>query len=444
MSNRLIVVLFAVSTVAFFSFGSYKNWPYKIESDGKYYYHFLVSFWNDCDLDFTNDYRTEQPAWAHSSLDNYEFKNRVSPITGRPATVFTCGLAILWLPFFTFAQFLLFIGSWVGFSVPEGGAWSLFHQYTVMYSAVLFTCWGLYLLARIGMRWIGVNSGQAILMVLFSSPLFYYAIFEPSLSHAYDFFSLCLILWVMAEYRSDRHWQRYVYVGAALALHFLIRTQNLITILIFMGVLVKYWEIRVRSDWRGIGVMLGVLFLGVLPTFIINKYIFGAYSVVPQTAAFGERFLDLTRPHFFSVLFSLRNGLFSHHPFLLLGLWGYTMRLLNSWRSDQSEKWVYAGLGAAFLAQVYINSSVLDWWAGHSFGQRRLVSMLPLFALGFLEVERWVGLMAKKYQAGWAATGGLAVVSGIYLMFIHVFLWDYDQPHNILEWMFVLAPQKWF
>jgi hypothetical protein len=40
-------------------------------------------------------------------------------------------------------------------------------------------------------------------------------------------------------------------------------------------------------------------------------------------------------------------------------------------------------LAATVIAlQVYVNASVSDWWAGNAFGQRRLIDVLPFFALG--------------------------------------------------------------
>ena len=39
-----------------------------------------------------------------------------------------------------------------------------------------------------------------------------------------------------------------------------------------------------------------------------------------------------------------------------------------------------------FAIHTYLNAAVLDWWGGHAFGQRRLLSCLPLFALGLAHI----------------------------------------------------------
>ena len=43
--------------VIFFSFGTNRNRSYKIESDGKYHYQYVISLYLDNDIDFTNNYR---------------------------------------------------------------------------------------------------------------------------------------------------------------------------------------------------------------------------------------------------------------------------------------------------------------------------------------------------------------------------------------------------
>ena len=55
--QKYFFALFLFLTLSYFCFGTFKNWPYKIESDGKYYYQYLVSGYYDHDFDFSNNYR---------------------------------------------------------------------------------------------------------------------------------------------------------------------------------------------------------------------------------------------------------------------------------------------------------------------------------------------------------------------------------------------------
>src|SRR5207244_11413737 len=43
-------------------------------------------------------------------------------------------------------------------------------------------------------------------------------------------------------------------------------------------------------------------------------------------------------------------------------------------------------LAAGFAGSVLVNASMQDWWGAEAFGQRRLLGLTPLFALGLGEV----------------------------------------------------------
>jgi hypothetical protein len=151
--------------------------------------------------------------------------------------------------------------------------------------------------------------------------------------------------------------------------------------------------------------------------------------------------LDPLHPKILEVLFSARNGLFSHHPLLLVGLAGFAWLLASP--PAGLPRWFLGTLLGAFLVQVWVNASTQDWWGGHSFGQRRLLSSLPLFALGlsFLleNVRRRAGdRITRPVLAAAAAT----MVLGFYLTLIHVFAWSYDEPHDVFRWMFRTVPAK--
>jgi hypothetical protein len=199
-----------------------------------------------------------------------------------------------------------------------------------------------------------------------------------------------------------------------------------------------------------------------LPVLLINNYLYGNPLAIPQ----GNQFLDLAHPQVLGLLFSQRNGLFSHHPVLVFGGIGFvaflTSRVFNqaptpdqpgadsTWGlscnsaccpplSRKQGLLFFGAMSVAFAFQVYINSTARDWWSGHSFGQRRLISSFPLFVFGLAYcADRLLAFSLRWY----ALAVGVLSLSGMYLMFIHVFLWDYEQPHNILAWMFWYAPKE--
>jgi len=83
-------------------------------------------------------------------------------------------------------------------------------------------------------------------------------------------------------------------------------------------------------------------------------------------------------PHLTDLLFSPRHGLFTWTPLYLAAAAGWALWL----RRDRR----LAGLLIfGFLISALLNSSFWDWWGADSFGQRRLLGLTPLFALGLGE-----------------------------------------------------------
>ncbi len=99
-------------------------------------------------------------------------------------------------------------------------------------------------------------------------------------------------------------------------------------------------------------------------------------------ALLGYALLDHPSPHPLEFLFAARHGFFTWTPLYLLAVPG----LLLFPRGDRR-----AGLLSmlAFLTAVGLNSSMADWWGSDSFGQRRMLSLTPLFALGLGATLAW-------------------------------------------------------
>jgi hypothetical protein len=56
-----------------------------------------------------------------------------------------------------------------------------------------------------------------------------------------------------------------------------------------------------------------------------------------------------------------------------------------------------------FLASIYVNAAVVDWWAGEAFGARRFLSGFPLIALGATVLMAASGGMGKAARVAVAA-----------------------------------------
>jgi hypothetical protein len=444
--RRFLLLLLGLLTASYFAFGGYRNWPYKIESDGKYFYQYLVSAVYDGDLDFANQYRIPKYPWMKTEIDHYGFRYAVSPKTGRPANIFWPGSALLWLPFFAVSWSLGTLLNAVGIAVDMNpfGRW---FQFGVMVAGPVYAALALVLLGRLLSRLhlVSVASSRlALVLVLFASPLYYYAVFEPSMSHVYDLLAFILYLLAVLRWVERGRLSDLAALSLAGGLLILVRSQNAATVALFSlvlfflparpgpeGATVAFKRLR-----RFAGSALPFLF-GVLPILALNRYLYGRTFVVRDAA----HPFDPVHPKLLGVLFSARNGLFSHHPLLLVGLAGFVWLLAS--RPVELPRWFLWTLLGTFFVQVWVNASIHDWWGGHSFGQRRLLPSLPLFALGlaFL-LEKVRRRSGDRFTRPVLAMAAVIMALGFYLVLIHVFVWSYDEPHDIFRWMFVTIPSK--
>ena len=426
--------------LAYFGIGTYRHLPYKIEADGKYYYQYLVSGFYDHDFDFTNNYRQPKYKWMATELDHYLLRDMVNPETHRPVNLFSTGVAILWTPFFVVVYTLANLLSWIGFDI-DLNPWSKFFQYGVMLSSLFFAWLTLRMFRDILQQYFDKQVLViSLILVVFLSPFFYYAAIESSMSHIYDVFSYTLLLWLIFKARQENYQAGLWKIGMAAALCILVRTQNAPTIAL-LGLMLWFDYYQVTKRWVSVPlfVALFAFLVSIAPFPLTNLYLFGKLFAVPQ----GSHFMLWGNPQLLNVWFSWRNGFFSYHPLLLVGLVGYVGWVTQMFRQHHPLRYWWLTLLVAFLVQSYINACVIDWWAGHSFGQRRLLSSLPLFVVGIgnviAQLRKYSPVVFNKYSL--PVSLGLSSL-GIYLMLIHIYIWNYEDPHNIYEWMVYTAPVK--
>ena len=268
-----------------------------------------------------------------------------------------------------------------------------------------------------------------LLITLFGSPLFYYAVFQPSYKHAVDalFATLFAFLLLRTTERADR--RTLLALGACLGVMVTIRYVN---IAFFAGVLAAF---LVRRKPRAAGTVAVAMLVTAAVILSLPGLRGIRYSQPPQTAAptapleagllpyhlehpcrevYLTHRLTLTQclrnrlgvelaPRVpVLMLVSLRRGLFLWTPLTLVASFGFA--LLYRRRPDRRA--FLAGMLAAAVALVLIHGIWGGfWWGGFSFSQRFLSALFPFFLLGVAEIVRRFG------RAGWAVLAVCTVFS---------------------------------
>lgn len=344
-----------------------------LNGDAIQYYAYFRSMAIDHDLDFTNDYRLlYAPATEEAARTNVWLTSTTS--AGRPPNQMSIGPALLWAPFFGVIYFVLALLRPIGVIVPLDGIAAPFPLSAgvagIVYAAL--GAWFCYRACRVLVPERPAFWGAMVAWL--ASPALYYSLVSPAYSHAPSMFASAAFCDVWLRTRDDDRSRRYVWLGLIAGLAALVRWQDVV-VLALPGFELMTAAARGRRSLvslaRPLAIVAAAIVLMLVPQFLAWHAIYGQAVVIPQ----GAGFMRWTSPALVPVLLSLRHGLLTWTPAVVVALVGFWFVI----RRDALVGW---SVLAVFGVTLYVNASVSDWWAGEAFGARRFVSDTPLFALG--------------------------------------------------------------
>jgi hypothetical protein len=329
-------------------------------ADGREYFAQVRSLVIDGDLDFANENR------LFRSL--------------QPQT-FPFGTAVLWVPFFLAAHL------WIGL-LNLGGAelwrngFSNPYQMAIGVGTLVYGCVGLLLVYRIARDYFSERvAAVATVVVTAASFLVWYLVMESSASHGAAMFSTTLFLFAWHRTRAQRTSRGWLGLGLAGGLMTMVRWQNAVYLLFPLADGVERMVTASRADdrsaaWGATGrdalAFTAAYVVALAPQLIFFKVVNGGW-LSPPPGQTGQ--VLWTEPLVVDVLFSSNHGLLSWHPILWFAMLGVPLFVLRDLR--------FGGLlTAVFIAQIYVNGAVDQWWGGPAFGARRFASCALLFVLG--------------------------------------------------------------
>jgi hypothetical protein len=372
--------------------------------DGLAYLIWLDSIALDGDLDLSNQ------ALKYAAVNTYHIY--LNPETGRWASAFPLGIALLLAPFYWLGAALdalpIFRVNDAHFIGIQGVpfAYSLSFMIGVNVYALLASVLATLAARRFARPWAAAG---ATIATFVGTPLLFYASVDPLNSHIAGAFAATLFvyLWLRARKESEsRAWRvelPWLWVGLAAGLMAVCRWQVAL-IALPAGV-----ELLVRRRWREVLALgLGFALLAwIIPYTWWQMY--GQWVLLPS--AQGDSNLGLIAPvHTLRVLFSPVSGLFPWSPIAALALVGL-------WPLARRDGTLALSLAMMFLLQALVNGSVRDWWAGVGFGMRRMAELYPVYVLLLATLiaaasrRRWPSALAWTLTAICAAYGLALVVA---------------------------------
>jgi hypothetical protein len=366
--------------------------PVLARGDGHLMYLMARSTALDGDWRFDNDLARFGDPWRARTTT-----------TGRKAIAHPIGPALVWTPLIWIAEGGAVIANLFGAAIELHG-YTLWHQRFVFLSSALFGCGAALLGAWLARRLVGGAwaASYGAVAVLLGTPVTYYATHMPSYAHAMDAFACAgfLFYWAITVGRSDR--RRWLVLGVLLGVATLVRVQELaMGVVVALEVVVETVRRRGRGPglwrwWLGGAAALAVTSIVFVPQLLEWHLVFGSVTELPQ----GARYTRLEAPMIAELLFAPRNGWFSTTPIAYAAVIGLCTL-------PRRARLVGAGLVAAVAIQVYLGSTILDWWGGAAFGQRRLCNVTLPLVIGLASLLWRCGRLARRLPV--AARHAIAV-----------------------------------
>jgi len=371
----LIVLLAAFLLLwALLSKESYPTW------DAAFYYSYARSIAFDGDLKIDNDLRLSYPT-ATADFVNKGY-DRVKTETGRVESPFAIGSSLIWLPGLVFLRGTVAVGQLANILAGQMSGYEWYFAPTIStFSALLglLAFWFGYLVAF--PETTKSSALASVLTLLIATPLIYYQFLEPLYSHATSAFANGLVVYLWwRSYRQNPSYMQALLIGGAIGLASLVRSQNVIYVVLPLVTTIWWWLDLPASDrrleWKRVFVSVALLGLSVLVVLSLQfshwRLLYSSLITVPQ----GDGFMDWSAQFWIQVLFSPFRGLLSWMPVTFLAVLGLLLM------AKKRSRLVFPLL-ILLLATLYVNSSSQDWFGGGGYGPRRFSGELVIFILGY-------------------------------------------------------------
>ena len=377
------------------------HWGIVTEHDEPQYYAYLHSWVFDHDVNFENEFKRIPGAWelmskAHPERPEYN----VAPI----------GTPIIWMPFYLTAHVALVLLRALGESVPTDGI-STPYAFACAFGSSVCVWLGMLMIHATLKRWFSERAAfLATLLLWLASPIIWYQIDQPWMSHAPSFFAAALVLWIWARTDNDRSRAGWIALGAAIGLALLGRPTHLVLLILPIADLVRALRLPANKSRAAIGFLSAAIVCAAVFSLQLAVWYYRYDWATKGINTPPGSPMAWTHPAILEVLWSAHHGLFAWHPVLLAGFIG----LIAFWKRAR-----YVALCTALLlaGYVYSNAAIDAWHAGGSFGMRRFVCVLPFMAPGIAAFGVWsVHFCRKHYMVPIAALVALFFIYNALLM----------------------------
>ncbi len=329
---------------------------------------------------------------------------------GNHVNIYTCGVALLQLPFFTMAHIL---AQPLGF-VADG--YSLPYRFMLLLGNMFYVMIGLWFLRKILLRHeIPMLSGRGYFsesttsitlgILMLTTNLFYFTAFNGFMAHSYEFCLVTILLFFTIKWHETTETKYLISLGFMGGFITLIRPTDVLFLLIpllykitslssFLEKIQLFW-----SKKTSILIAFVAFLLPFLPQLFYWKYVTGIWIF----NSYGDYFeFDFVHPHIREGMIGMNNGWLVYTPVMAFALIGIFMM------RDKRRDFLLPII--AFLS-IYIYV-IYAWWSFNyinGFGSRPMIDAYPLLAIP-------LSIFVEKMQKS-------RILCAIFLVFIGFLTW---------------------
>ncbi len=299
----------------------------------------------------------------------------------RPYHVVPIGPTFVWLPLYLLVAGADAVGRglgwWTAPADPAALGLTLPYVRAALVSSFAIGALGLVVLHRLlRAEFSAAVSLATTLLVFAATPLVWYMVYEPSMTHAASFGFVSLFVAAAVRWTSPAITPaRAVMLGALLGAAFLSRPQEALFALVPAALLVASPDpMRPRltaasrlAAWAFVGALPSLALQAIHSSILLSRERFSLVGAGGYLDPFSSRWDD--------TLWSSWHGFLAWSPVAYIAVAGTIAYLLVR------ARWAAITLVVLFL-MAWVNGSTADWAAGWSFGGRRFTSCLVLLAPG--------------------------------------------------------------
>ena len=341
-----------------------------INADGIGYYDYLPSIFIHHDI-LRKDNSTKENSLLYNRInttgvyvDYNNFKVNKYP----------CGTALLQLPFFAYTYFTS------NLSGDNNDGYQRPFQKNIFYAAIFYLFLSILFLKKI-LTLYNIKKHIIIfcqLTLVLATSVTHYSNYDAGFSHIYSLFAITAFIYFIKSYLHQKKIIHFFLGCLFLGLIFILRQPNILIILFipFLAGSIKDMKLGFTTLFTN----KKNLVIGILLFFVISSiqsilwYIQTGNFFVYSYQGESFNFLD---PHFYSILFSYKKGLFIYTPILLFTI------LSIIWFAYKKYFYLLFTWVSFFLTVTYILSSWWSWFYGCSYGLRAYIDYYTVFFIPF-------------------------------------------------------------